>query len=164
LVVVVAGGGYFGWRYTQNQYYVGTNGGQIAIFRGVNQSVAGVQLFHVFRHTGIPVAQIPNTDQQSLQGTISASSLANAWQIVGRIRGDYQNCQDAYTALRTYNSQMSNYKNALRGYKQRYGTTNPVTKKGVHHTPPKPPKGPAPTIPSDCPAPANTAQGTQGSS
>jgi hypothetical protein len=114
----------------------------------------------VFRHTGIPVAQIPSTDQQSLQGTISASSLTNAWQIVGRIRGDYQNCQDAYASLRTYNSKLSNYRNALNGYQKLYGTKKPVTKHGKHHTPPTPPKGPAPTIPSDCPARTATAQGS----
>jgi hypothetical protein len=55
LLVVVIGGLYLGWRYTQDQYYVGTNGGQVVIFQGINQSVAGINLSHVHQRTGIPV-------------------------------------------------------------------------------------------------------------
>src|SRR5262249_6326751 len=33
LVLLVVGGGYAGWHYTQAQYYVGASGGQVVIFR-----------------------------------------------------------------------------------------------------------------------------------
>ena len=56
LLVVVIGGLYLGWRYTQDQYYVGTDGGQVAIFQGINQSVAGINLSHVHQRTGIPLS------------------------------------------------------------------------------------------------------------
>src|SRR4051812_12051084 len=43
LLVVLGGGLYFGYRYTQNQYYVGaTDSGQLAIFRGVPGQIAGL--------------------------------------------------------------------------------------------------------------------------
>ena len=60
LLILIIGGGYLGWRYTQDQYYVGTDGGQVAIFQGVNQTVAGVNLSHVYQRTGIPLAGVPS--------------------------------------------------------------------------------------------------------
>ena len=45
LLVVVIGGGYFAYRWTQDQYYVGANSeGQVLIYRGVDQQILGVSL------------------------------------------------------------------------------------------------------------------------
>ena len=59
LILLILGGAYLGWRYTQDQYFVGTDGGNVAIFQGINQSVAGVNLSHVDQRTSIPVAGVP---------------------------------------------------------------------------------------------------------
>jgi PPM family protein phosphatase len=56
LLIVIVGGGYFGWRYTQTQYYVGTDGSNVAIYQGVNQSVLGIRLSHVYERTYSPLA------------------------------------------------------------------------------------------------------------
>src|SRR6266700_1666772 len=40
LVLVIGGGGDFGCRYTQAQYYVGASDGRVGVVRGVNQTVA----------------------------------------------------------------------------------------------------------------------------
>ncbi len=34
LLILIAGGGYAAWRYTRSQYYVGTDAGQVVIYRG----------------------------------------------------------------------------------------------------------------------------------
>src|SRR5262249_34540785 len=63
LLLVIIGAGYAGWRYTQTQYYVGEAEGHVAIFRGINQNVAGLKLSKVYQRTAIPLSAVPVTDQ-----------------------------------------------------------------------------------------------------
>jgi protein phosphatase len=162
LLLLVAGGGYAGWQYSQSQYYVGAAGGQAAIYRGINQTVAGISLSHVYQKTGIPLAQLPATDQQTIQGTISATSLAGARRIVTTIRGHYQECHQAYLAQTAYQSRLSTYRAALAAYRKAHGTTGPVKSHGRSFTPPAAPRPPAP-VPAWCPAqPASGAGSAAG--
>jgi PPM family protein phosphatase len=86
LVVVIVGGGYAAWRYTQDQYYVGTDGSQVIIYRGVDQRVLGLSLSSVYQRTGIPLAHVPANDLPQVRNTITASSLAGAQKTVSNIR------------------------------------------------------------------------------
>jgi protein phosphatase len=161
LLILIIGAGYAGWRYTQTQYYVGEDSGHVAIFRGVNQTLAGLKLSHLYQRTEIPLASVPLTDQGSVRSTISATSLAGAQGIVGTIRGDYQKCQAAYQSLQAFQQKQSEYTKALDAYKKKYHQTTaaPVRNKAgkVTATPPPKPTGTAPTIPADCPAPSAAA-------
>jgi protein phosphatase len=158
LIVLVLGAGYLGWRYTQDQYYVGTDGGKVAIFQGINQSVAGVNLSHVYQRTDIPLAGVPSPDQGQIRGTVSATSRSNALAIVANIRTDYQNCLNAYAAMSKYNSDKSKYDAAVAKYKKKYGNLNVQrTSKGkVTARPPAPFTETQPTIPGGCPGPSPT--------
>jgi protein phosphatase len=98
LIIVIIGGGYAAWRYTQAQYYVGASNGQVAIFRGVNQELAGISMSKVYQPTGIPLSHVAANDLTLVQSTITASSLADARQTVQTIRNDYT-CQQAQIAL-----------------------------------------------------------------
>jgi len=159
LLIVIAAGGYSGWRYTQDQYYVGTSDGKVAIFRGVNQTVAGISLSHVFQQTKIPLSAVPTTDLQSIRGTIPATSLAHAQRIVGNIRSDYQNCLSAYAKLAAYKKAKAKYQSELSAYRKKYGTIRPKRVNGRTVRPPAPPAGTQPTVPADCPGPAATGTG-----
>jgi PPM family protein phosphatase len=164
LLILIVGGGYAAWRYTQNQYYVGTSNGNVVIFRGINGTVAGVKLYHVYQQTGIPLAGVPTSDHQSIQATISATSLANARGIVANIRSAYQNCVSKYAALRTYNANVSRYEDRLKAWEKAHHTTKaqPVKVNGKTVKPPTRPKniqGPRPVVPADCPRPPATAGG-----
>jgi protein phosphatase len=86
LLVVIVGGGYAAWRYTQSQYYVGTDGRQVIIYRGVNERVLGLSLSSVYQQTGIPLAHVPANDLPQVRNTITVSSLADAQKTVGNIR------------------------------------------------------------------------------
>jgi PPM family protein phosphatase len=86
LVIVIVGGGYAAWRYTQDQYYVGTDGSQVIIYRGVDQRVLGLSLSSVYQRTGIPLAHVPANDLPQVRNTITASSLAGAQKTVSNIR------------------------------------------------------------------------------
>jgi protein phosphatase len=162
LVMLVAGAGYAGWRYSQSQYFIGADNGEAVIYQGINQTVAGISLSHAYQRTGIPLDQLPSTDQQTIQGSIAAASLLAARRIVGTIRGHYLQCHNAYQAQASYRSKLSRYRTALTAYKKAHGTTKPVKSNNKSFTPPKAPKAPAP-VPASCPAhPAGA--GTGGSS
>jgi PPM family protein phosphatase len=92
LLLVIVGGAYAAWRYTQDQYFVGTDGKQVIIYRGVNQKVLGMSLSSVYQQTGIPFSKVPGSDQQALRGTIASNSLADARKTVSSIRQAYE-CQ-----------------------------------------------------------------------
>ncbi len=98
MIGVIGAGGYYGWRVTQNQYFVGTADGHVAVFRGVNEPVAGISLNSVVQRTGIPVAAMPISEAEHVRTTIPAKNLAQARQIVLRITRDYQ-CDLAHVAI-----------------------------------------------------------------
>ena len=78
VLALIGSAGYFGYRWTQTQYYVGANGSTVAIYRGVNQSLAGISLSKVYQPTSIELKYLPPTDQTHVKGTVSASSLKDA--------------------------------------------------------------------------------------
>jgi PPM family protein phosphatase len=97
LLAVVVGGGYIAWRWSQDQYYVGADGkGQVVIFRGVNQRIAGVSLSHPYQQTGILLSQVPSPYQQTVKATDAASSLSSARAIVANVRSAVSTCKQAY--------------------------------------------------------------------
>ena len=161
LVAVVIAGLYLGWRYTQDQYYVGTDRGHVAIFQGINQSVLGIHMSHVYRQTGIPLAGVPSQDRSPIRATVSASSLSAAETTVANIRKDYQNCLKAYAAQQKYNAAKNKYETALQNYKKKYKTENVVrSRQGkVIHRPPTFTMT-QPTTPPGCPGSAATAGGS----
>jgi PPM family protein phosphatase len=59
LLAVVAGGLYVGYRATQGQYYLAADGGQVSIYRGVNEKIAFISLSSVYRRTGVPLSHVP---------------------------------------------------------------------------------------------------------
>jgi protein phosphatase len=163
LLILIIGAGYAGWRYTQTQYYVGADAGHVAIFRGINQTLAGLKLSSIYRRTEIPLAAVPVTDQGPIRATISATSLARAQSIVGNIRSDFQTCQNANKSFQAFQQKQSDYTKALEAYKKKHHQTTaaPVRNKAgkIVATPPVKPAGTAPTIPSNCPQ-ASAAAGT----
>jgi PPM family protein phosphatase len=86
LLIVIVGGSYVAWRYSQGQYYVGTDGQQVIIYRGVNQKVLGMSLSSVYQKTGIALRQVPPTDRSQVRSTTQPSSLASAEKTVASIR------------------------------------------------------------------------------
>jgi PPM family protein phosphatase len=149
LLVVIVGGGFAAWSYTQRQYYVGDSDGYVAIFRGVNQRVAGISMSSVYHRTGIPIGQVTTDDRQQVMSTITATSLADANKIVHNIWLGARNCQKAAAARQQYQAAEKTYKRQLAAY---YALKH---KAGKHK--PTAPVSPA-TPPPDCP-PAASASG-----
>ena len=79
LLVVLGGGLYGGWLYTQDQYYVGaTNAGQLAIFRGVPGQIAGLELSSVNETSNAKLDDLTTTAQDRVKQGIQAKSRDDA--------------------------------------------------------------------------------------
>jgi PPM family protein phosphatase len=114
LVAVVVGGIYVFWRWSQDQYYVGADSqGQVVIYRGVNERIAGINLSKPYQQTGIELAQIPAPYQQTVKATDTASSLGNAKAIVTNVRNAVTACRQQYTQLKDWVTKENAYQAAV---------------------------------------------------
>ncbi|MFF7812642.1 Stp1/IreP family PP2C-type Ser/Thr phosphatase [Streptomyces sp. NPDC007945] len=76
---VLAGGAYGGWRWTQTQYYVGSNAEHVALYRGISQDLAWVKLSEVEKdHPEIELKYLPAYQRKQVEDTIAGGSLAKA--------------------------------------------------------------------------------------
>jgi protein phosphatase len=81
-VAAITGGLIGGYQYTQMQYYVGADDGQIAIYQGVQQKIGPISLSHVYQITGLRVVDLPLYRRASVENTINANDLDDARRIV----------------------------------------------------------------------------------
>jgi PPM family protein phosphatase len=136
LILLIVGGLFVGWRYTQGQYYVDTDGSHVVIYRGISDQIGGLHLSSVYKRTVIPVQAVP----ADLQLPTAPGTLATAQRTVSTLQRAYTTtCQQAKTAQTAW---IAKYK------------TPPPPKtsksKGKKTTPPTPP--PEPTVPGYCSA------------
>jgi protein phosphatase len=79
LLGVLGGGLWLGYRYTQNQYYVGaTESGQLAIFRGVPGQIAGLDLSSVNETSSARLDDLTTVAQDRVKQGIQADSRPDA--------------------------------------------------------------------------------------
>jgi len=78
-IVVVGAGLYGAYRWTQTQYYVGANDDHVALYRGINQKLAGVSLHNVYKdRPDIELKYLPGYQKSQVRATIAAGSSAEA--------------------------------------------------------------------------------------
>lgn len=139
LVLVVGGGLIGGWQYVRGQYYIGTQAGNVAIFRGVNQDVAGISLSSLLQqYPALPVAQLGTDARAQVSQTISYGSLQDAQSVVSRLQQQATQCQRGYQALATWQVADIKYKQALVAYNKL-----PAAAKKSKKKPASPPAEPA---------------------
>ncbi|MGH3149736.1 MAG: hypothetical protein ACRDOB_03265, partial [Streptosporangiaceae bacterium] len=145
LLAVVVGGGYIFYRVSQEQYYVAANrSGQVVIYRGISQHIAGFSWSSPFEMTGIELAQVPSNYQQTVKTAYSTGSLTQVRSTVTNIRTAVDTCRNAYAALQTWATAVNNYNTELTQAHKARKPTNKI---------PKPPASPAPAG-ATCPSPA----------
>ncbi len=78
-LAVVGGGLYGGYRWTQNQYYVGANGDHVAIYQGISQDLAWISLNKVHQDfADIELRYLPVDQRGRVEDTIAMSDLGQA--------------------------------------------------------------------------------------
>lgn len=84
--LAIVAGSWAAYAWTQTQYFVGTNNGNVAIYQGVSQSLGPISLSHLYRETGVEVSSLPDYSQQLVAGTMPASTLGDAEQIISDLQ------------------------------------------------------------------------------
>ena len=74
-----------GWAYLRNQYYVGIDGQQVAVFRGVNGTVAGLPLSSVEERTPLVMDRLDEDALARVERGIVAKDRQEAVEIVQRL-------------------------------------------------------------------------------
>ncbi len=78
-LAVIGGGVYSGWRWTQTQYYVGTNDEHVALYQGISQDLAWVSLSKVEKdHPEIELKYLPPYQRKLVEATIAEGDLHGA--------------------------------------------------------------------------------------
>ncbi|MEU0095952.1 protein phosphatase 2C domain-containing protein [Kribbella sp. NPDC006257] len=92
VLALIGGGGWFAYSWTQKQYYVGTDGDFVAIFKGVDQEFPGLTLSRVYEKQSLQVDKLPTYSRQQVEGTIQADDLAGARTIVTELQRTADEC------------------------------------------------------------------------
>ncbi|HET9516964.1 MAG TPA: PP2C family serine/threonine-protein phosphatase [Actinoplanes sp.] len=86
LLGLLGGGLWAGWRYTQDQYYVGaTDTGQLAIFRGVPGQIAGFDLSSVHETSSARLDELTPVAQDRVRTGIQADDRAAAQRLLAQL-------------------------------------------------------------------------------
>jgi protein phosphatase len=91
-LLAVAGGA--GWSYLRSQYYVGVDGENVAIFRGVNGSVAGVRFAAVEQPTSLTTGRLDAIYAAQVEKGIVAADRDDAERIVDRLVDRFPPCDE----------------------------------------------------------------------
>ena len=153
LLAVVAAGGYIAWRWTQRQYYVGADKGEVVIYRGINEKIAGWNLSGPYQLTGIRLAQVPANDKQTVTTAYASGSLDQVQGSVSTIRADVTRCKDRYASMREWVPKAQAYRTYQTAYRI-YQAALARKQKNIKPPASVPNPGPQPTRLTGCPASA----------
>jgi protein phosphatase len=95
ILLAIVGGSWAGYAWSQRQFYVGADTGQVVIYKGLSQKILGLQLSDTYERQDIELANLPPLDRQEVQDTIFANNLDDARKIVDRLRVKATACADA---------------------------------------------------------------------
>ncbi|MDX3076335.1 PP2C family serine/threonine-protein phosphatase [Streptomyces sp. NPDC088354] len=91
---VVGGGLYGAYRWTQTQYYVGVKDDHAAIYQGIEQKLAWVNLSKVHEdRPGIELKYLPQNQRKYVTATIAAGDLADARKTADELEHQAKVCQ-----------------------------------------------------------------------
>jgi protein phosphatase len=97
LVVAVMTVAALTYAWAQNQFYVGNEGGYVAIYRGLPGALGPISLHSVEQVTTLTVDSLPDFEAAQVEATIAADSLASAQQTVQRLTERAAQCTTAPT-------------------------------------------------------------------
>lgn len=152
-LAVIGGGTYGGWRWTQTQYYVGTNDDHLALYRGISQDLAWVSLSKVQKdHPEIELKYLPPYQQKLVEATIPEGDLNDARAKIEELAVQASACKKQ-AARRTAETE----KNAKTGEGEAGGTTGTTPASFTSKASPSPNPSGSPEAPESSESPSTTA-------
>ncbi|HVQ91411.1 MAG TPA: PP2C family serine/threonine-protein phosphatase [Mycobacteriales bacterium] len=98
VLVVLAGGLYGLYRWTQTQYFVGADGDEVAVYRGVNAAVGPVKLYSVVHTSGLWLDDLQQVARRQVESGIGAANRSEADRILSNLDGQtLPTCQSLAT-------------------------------------------------------------------
>ncbi len=85
VLVVLLAGTISGYAWTQTQYFVGKDGNEVAVFRGVNAHFGPVSLDSVVENSDIKVSDLTQSASSQVSNGITANSRSDAEAILSRL-------------------------------------------------------------------------------
>lgn len=86
LLIIIAAGAYFGWQWTQDQFFVGARGDEVVVYQGIQQEVGPIQFFKVVYPTAKSISQLSAPDQASIRDGIPVDSLEKGKQMIASMK------------------------------------------------------------------------------
>ncbi len=152
-LAVIGGGTYGGWRWTQTQYYVGTNNDHLALYRGISQDLAWVSLSKVQKdHPEIELKYLPPYQQKLVEATIPESDLNDARAKIEELAVQASACKKQAERRSTETE-----KNAKTGEGEAGGTTGTSPASFTSKASPSPNPSGSPEAPESSESPSTTA-------
>jgi serine/threonine protein phosphatase PrpC len=87
VLIVLAGGLYGLYRWTQTQYFVGASGEQVAVYRGVNAALGPVKLYSVVHTSTLWLDDLQQVARRQVESGIGAANRSEADRIVSNLDG-----------------------------------------------------------------------------
>ncbi|MDQ2837070.1 MAG: protein phosphatase 2C domain-containing protein [Actinomycetota bacterium] len=87
LGLIVIGAAITGYSWTQKQYFVGKDGNEVAVFRGVNAHFGPVSLYSVIENSDLRVSDLTQSASGQVSNGITANSRSDAEAILARLAG-----------------------------------------------------------------------------
>ncbi|MFJ6130421.1 Stp1/IreP family PP2C-type Ser/Thr phosphatase [Streptomyces griseoviridis] len=149
-LAVIGGGLYGGYRWTQTQYYVGTNGEHLALYQGISQDLAWVSLSKVEKdHPEIELKYLPPYQQKQVKATIAEGGLKDAQSKIDELSVQASACkkESERQAVESRNS-------AKTGTGEAGGTTGTTPASLASKASPSPSTSPTPSPSATAPTPS----------
>jgi hypothetical protein len=125
----------------------------MAIFRGVNTSVAGMSLHSPYKRSTVLISQLPANAQIALNQTISSKGLTDAQAMVGTVETVVGACRKQWQQLEAWKTVNDDYQARLAAYHVTLAHLRPKQKAPAPPAPP-PAEPPVPQAASCGPASA----------
>ncbi|WP_214108112.1 Stp1/IreP family PP2C-type Ser/Thr phosphatase [Acrocarpospora catenulata] len=91
-------GGYYGYQWTQDQFYVGAEGDRLVVFQGVDADLGFVSLKHVVHDPKLSVSALPPVEQARVRGNIVVDSLQAGKDRILALQGTVKTADDTEPA------------------------------------------------------------------
>ena len=89
-ILLLVGGGLFGgWFWTQSQYYVYSADGNVGIYRGIPQALGPIELSQLKERSDLEIADLTDTAQRRLEKPVTHSSLEEAQRYVNGLEEQF---------------------------------------------------------------------------